>query len=105
MIEQSSEPSEEQVLTQVIKQAPVQQLTPGDENVNGLSKGFRLEQLEVFNWGTFDGKVWQLTSKQDNCLLTGNIGSGKSTLVDGLTTLLVPPRKLAKKRKSRFLKF
>ncbi len=62
---------------------------------NSLARGFRLEKLEVFNWGTFDAKVWQLTAQQDNCLLTGNIGSGKSTLVDGLTTLLVPPRKLA----------
>ena len=63
--------------------------------VNTLAKGFRLAKLEVLNWGTFDGKIWQLTAQQDNCLLTGNIGSGKSTLVDGLTTLLVPPRKLA----------
>lgn len=60
-----------------------------------VSQGFRLAQLEIFNWGTFDGKIWQLTPQQDNALLTGNIGSGKSTLVDGLTTLLVPPRKLA----------
>lgn len=62
---------------------------------NAVKQGFRLAQLEVFNWGTFDGKIWKLQAKQDNCLLTGNIGSGKSTLVDGLTTLLVPPRKLA----------
>jgi uncharacterized protein YPO0396 len=22
--------------------------------------GFRLQRLEVFNWGTFDGRVWAL---------------------------------------------
>lgn len=58
-------------------------------------QGFRLQRFEVLNWGTFDRQVWQMQNHSDNCLLTGNIGSGKSTLVDGLTTLLVPPRKLA----------
>lgn len=58
-------------------------------------KGFRLERMEVLNWGTFDQQVWSITPEGKNSLLTGNIGSGKSTLVDALTTLLVPPRKLA----------
>ena len=58
-------------------------------------QGFRLTRFEVLNWGTFDRQIWHLDNSGDNCLLTGNIGSGKSTLVDGLTTLLVPPRKLA----------
>ncbi len=57
--------------------------------------GFRLDKFSVFNWGTFDQKIWQMDPGQETVLLTGNIGSGKSTLVDGLTTLLVPPRKLA----------
>lgn len=58
-------------------------------------QGFRLMRFEVLNWGTFDQQIWHLTVEGDNSLLTGNIGSGKSTLVDGLTTLLVPTRKLA----------
>ncbi len=57
--------------------------------------GFRLKHFSAYNWGTFDGSVVTLSPEQCNSLLTGNIGSGKSTLVDGLTTLLVPPRKLA----------
>ncbi|MEZ9834113.1 ATP-binding protein [Vibrio breoganii] len=57
--------------------------------------GFRLCHFSAYNWGTFDGSVVTLSPLQCNSLLTGNIGSGKSTLVDGLTTLLVPPRKLA----------
>ena len=52
--------------------------------------GFRLQRLEVFNWGTFDGRVWTLRADGRNALLTGDIGSGKSTLVDAVTTLLVP---------------
>jgi len=57
--------------------------------------GFRLAHLEVYNWGTFGGRVWTLVTRGENTLLTGDIGSGKSTLVDALTTLLVPPQKLA----------
>lgn len=62
---------------------------------NQALQGFRLMRFEVFNWGTFDQQIWHLAVEGDNSLLTGNIGSGKSTLVDGLTTLLVPTRKLA----------
>jgi uncharacterized protein YPO0396 len=57
--------------------------------------GFRLARLEVFNWGTFDKRVWTLELDGRNGLLTGDIGSGKSTLVDALTTLLVPAQRIA----------
>ena len=57
--------------------------------------GFRLHRLEVYNWGTFDNRVWALDLSGRNCLLTGDIGSGKSTLVDAVTTLLVPAQKVA----------
>jgi uncharacterized protein YPO0396 len=57
--------------------------------------GFRLQRLEVFNWGTFDGRVWTLHADGRNALLTGDIGSGKSTLVDAVTTLLVPAQRVA----------
>ncbi|WP_170069433.1 ATP-binding protein [Spirosoma pollinicola] len=51
--------------------------------------GYRLHRLEVLNWGTFNQKVWHIEPNGDNALLTGDIGAGKSTLVDALTTLLV----------------
>ena len=57
--------------------------------------GFRLSRLEVFNWGTFDGRIWVLDAAGRNSLLTGDIGSGKSTLVDAITTLLVPAHRIA----------
>ena len=57
--------------------------------------GFRLARLEVYNWGTFDAKVWTLQLDGKNGLLTGDIGSGKSTLVDAITTLLVPAQRIA----------
>ncbi|MFP5252547.1 MAG: ATP-binding protein [Actinomycetes bacterium] len=57
--------------------------------------GYRLQHLEVFNWGTFDSQVWRLTPGAETTLLTGDIGSGKSTLVDALTTLLMPAHRIA----------
>ena len=64
-------------------------------NDAGERAGFRLHQFEVFNWGTFHERVWRLNPGGDNILLTGDIGSGKSTLVDAVTTLLVPANKIA----------
>lgn len=55
--------------------------------------GFRLQYVEVYNWGTFDGKIWRLQPDGKNSLLTGANGSGKTTLVDAILTLLVPPNK------------
>jgi uncharacterized protein YPO0396 len=56
--------------------------------------GFRLHRFELFNWGTFDKAIWHIAPNGENTLLTGDIGSGKSTLVDALTTLLVPAQKI-----------
>jgi len=67
---------------------------PFDFAVPEERAGFRLHRFEVFNWGTFNAKVWSLQPQGDNTLLTGDIGSGKSTLVDAITTLLVPAQKI-----------
>ena len=65
-----------------------------DTNIDNKRAGYRLHQLEVLNWGTFDEHVWAIYPNGDNALLTGDIGSGKSTLVDAITTLLVPHQKI-----------
>jgi uncharacterized protein YPO0396 len=66
-----------------------------DFSADASLSGFRLTRLEVFNWGTFDKRVWALALNGRNGLLTGDIGSGKSTLVDAITTLLVPAHRVA----------
>ncbi|MBP7204279.1 MAG: ATP-dependent exonuclease SbcCD, C subunit-like protein, partial [Propionivibrio sp.] len=66
-----------------------------DFTADDTLSGFRLSRLEVFNWGTFDSRVWTLQLDGRNGLLTGDIGSGKSTLVDAITTLLVPANRVA----------
>jgi uncharacterized protein YPO0396 len=64
---------------------------PDDENISG----YRLERLEVYNWGTFDKQVWSFEPGARNGLLTGDIGSGKSTIVDAITTLLLPANRIS----------
>lgn len=68
---------------------------PLDFLADDTLSGFRLQRLEVLNWGTFDQRVWTLNLDGRNSLLTGDIGSGKSTLVDAITTLLVPAQRIA----------
>jgi uncharacterized protein YPO0396 len=66
-----------------------------EEAVAGQKAGFRLDRLELYNWGTFHRRVWTLDVHGDNGLLTGDIGSGKSTLVDAVTTLLLPANRIS----------
>ncbi|MGH3170480.1 MAG: ATP-binding protein, partial [Trebonia sp.] len=49
----------------------------------------------LLNWGTFDRRVWTLRAEGANTLLTGDIGSGKSTIVDAVTTLLLPANRIS----------
>ncbi|MFW5642765.1 MAG: ATP-binding protein, partial [Alkalispirochaeta sp.] len=57
--------------------------------------GFRLNRVELYNWGTFHGGVTAFAPEGRNALLTGDIGSGKSTVVDAITALLVPPGRVS----------
>ena len=53
--------------------------------------GFRLQRLEVFNWGTFDGRVWTLSPDGRNALLTGDIIQTVTAMREaGLEFLSVP---------------
>jgi len=49
--------------------------------------------MEVYNWGTFNEKVFRINPKGNNSLLTGANASGKSTYIDALLTLIVPAKK------------
>ncbi len=62
-------------------------------DIRSEAAGFRLQYLEVFNWGTFHRQVWSMTPRGGTALLTGANGSGKSTLIDALLTLLVPSQR------------
>ena len=54
--------------------------------------GYRLHDLSVLNWGTFHNEVYTMHPDGRTSMVTGRNGSGKSTIVDALLTLLVPNR-------------
>lgn len=58
-----------------------------------MNSGYRLIDLEIFNWGTFDGSIWHMALDGHGCLLTGENGTGKSTLIDAFLSLLVPNKR------------
>lgn len=65
-----------------------------DLDIPTSAPGFRLDRLELWNWGTFHGEAQVLEPCGGWSLLVGDNGSGKSTAIDALRTLLVPPRLL-----------
>lgn len=62
---------------------------------DGTRPGCRLVRFELYNWGTFNERAWVFELDGRNTLLTGDIGSGKSTIVDGITTLLLPAHRIS----------
>ncbi len=67
-----------------------------ERRIKTMSKvsGIRLHNMEIYNWGTFDDKIWTFNPNGAMSLLIGDSGSGKSTIVDALSTLLVAPSKV-----------
>lgn len=51
---------------------------------------FRLEKIQLINWGTFNGH-FDIPVTRRGFLINGESGTGKSTLVDAMSTVLVPP--------------
>lgn len=55
---------------------------------------WRLARIELYNWGTFHG-YHVIDVSRDGLLLTGASGSGKSTIVDAISTVMAPKAKLS----------
>ena len=62
-------------------------------STDSSTSGFRLQYMEVYNWGTFHDKVWRINPEGNTTLLTGANASGKTTFIDALLTLMVPYKK------------
>ena len=56
--------------------------------------GYRLQYVEVFNWGTFDKEIFRINPESNTTLLTGANRSGKTTFIEALLTLLVPEKRM-----------
>ncbi|MGN0916147.1 MAG: ATP-binding protein, partial [Succinivibrio sp.] len=54
----------------------------------------RLKEITVYNWGSFNG-LHTLHIDSEGTLITGDNGSGKSTIIDGLMTLIRPAGKVS----------
>jgi uncharacterized protein YPO0396 len=52
---------------------------------------FRMSRLQVYNWGTFSG-LHHIPIAERGFLFVGRSGTGKSTLLDAFSALLIPPR-------------
>ena len=52
---------------------------------------FRMRRLQVFNWGTFSD-LHDIPMAERGFLFVGPSGTGKTTLLDAISALLVPPR-------------
>jgi uncharacterized protein YPO0396 len=64
------------------------QLVPEEIDVATKDTSYVLQQLEVFNWGPFRG-LHRAEFDPNGTAIIGPTGSGKTTLVDALMTLLV----------------
>ena len=64
------------------------QLVPEDDDVATRDTSYVLQQLEVFNWGPFCG-LHRAVFDPNGTAIIGPTGSGKTTLVNALMTLLV----------------
>lgn len=62
-------------------------------STDNQKSGFRLQYIEVYNWGTFDEHIHSIRPLGETSLLTGANGSGKTTFVDALLTLIVPEKR------------
>ncbi|MCL1991625.1 MAG: AAA family ATPase [Spirochaetes bacterium] len=52
---------------------------------------YRIVKLQVFNWGTFSG-LHEIPISEKGFLFVGGSGTGKTTLLDAFSALLIPPR-------------
>jgi len=55
--------------------------------------GYRLHYFEAYNWGTFDREIFRISPLCNTTLITGANGSGKTTYIQGLLTLIVPEKR------------
>ena len=67
----------------VAPEPDLQELAPGQ---------WRLCEVQVANWGTFDGSIYRIPVARQGHLLTGPSGSGKSSLLDAIAAVLTPDK-------------
>lgn len=56
--------------------------------------GFRLDRIDLYNWGSFNNNVKSVYFGGQNVLMTGDNGAGKSSIIDAITVLLYDVQKI-----------
>lgn len=75
------------------QQAPMLDIATGPTPEEALADGqWRLAEIQVANWGTFDGAIYRVPVARAGHLLTGPSGSGKSSLLDAIAAVLTPDK-------------
>lgn len=64
----------------------------GAEDVRSDTGQWRLAEIQLANWGTFDGAIYRLPIARAGHLITGPSGSGKSSLLDAIAAVLTPDK-------------
>lgn len=64
---------------------------PGMTYDRPKSEQFRLVRLQLYNWGTFQD-YHDIPVSAEGFLITGHSGSGKTTILDAISTILIPRR-------------
>ena len=62
-----------------------------ENDLFGWEPQWRLARVELVNWGTFSNHT-KLEVSERGLHITGDSGTGKSTLLDAIATVLTPPR-------------
>ena len=73
-----------------LSQAQLQRLTTRTQS----TEGFRLDRVDVYNWGSFNNNVKTVYLGGQNVLMTGDNGAGKSSIIDAITVLLYDVKKV-----------
>ena len=59
----------------------------------GVASGqWRLSEVQLANWGTFDAGIYRIDIAREGHLITGASGSGKSSLLDAIAAVLTPDK-------------
>ena len=53
---------------------------------------WRLAEVQLANWGTFDGAITRIPIARKGHLITGPSGSGKSSLLDAIAVVMTPDK-------------
>ena len=65
---------------------------PAEHGHRRFAGQWRLSEVQLANWGTFDKGIYRIDIARKGHLITGPSGSGKSSLLDAIAAVLTPDK-------------